>query len=83
MHLLQIMETVVPIGPTEWDEVLDQHCEVFPGRDVDSLRRKYTTQHADVEHIVSKKNSNIKFSNGVPIKSGFSYFDRYSVMLRN
>ena len=45
MHLLQIMETVVPIGPTEWDEVLDQHCEVFPGRDVDSLRRKYTTLH--------------------------------------
>ena len=45
MHLLQIMETVVPIGPTEWDEVLDQHSEVFPRRDVDSLRRKYTTLH--------------------------------------
>ena len=45
MNLLTVMEAVVPIGPIEWDEVLDQHSTLFPGRDVDSLRRKYTTLH--------------------------------------
>ena len=47
MHLLTIMETVVLIGPNEWDEVLDQHSRLFPGRDVDSLRRKFTTLHRE------------------------------------
>ena len=45
MYLLNIMLNVLPIGPTEWEEVLDQHCVSFPERDVESLRRKYTTLH--------------------------------------
>ena len=48
MNLLTVMEAVVPIGPIEWDEVLDQHSTLFPGRDVDSLRRKYTALHRKI-----------------------------------
>ena len=39
------MHSVLPIGPTEWEQVLDLHSAQYPGRDVNSLRRKYTTLH--------------------------------------
>ena len=45
LFFLNIMNDVLPIGPTEWEEVLDAHSVRFPGRDVNGLRRKYTTLH--------------------------------------
>jgi hypothetical protein len=45
VHLLCIMERVLPIGPDEWDEVLQEHSSSFPGRDVESLCCKYTNLH--------------------------------------
>ena len=45
MHLLDIMLSVLPIGPQEWEEVAELHSVSFPGRDVVSLRRKFTTLH--------------------------------------
>ena len=41
INLFSIMEQIVPIGPDEWDMVVSQHSISYPGRDVDSLRRKY------------------------------------------
>ena len=37
------MEVILPIGPEEWQQVLTEHSVLFPGRDVDGLRRKYTS----------------------------------------
>ena len=45
LFLLNIMSDILPIGPTEWEQVLDSHSVHFPGRDVNGLRRKYTTLH--------------------------------------
>jgi hypothetical protein len=45
LHLLHIMEKILPIGPDEWDKVLQEHSIQYPGRDVESLRRKYTNMH--------------------------------------
>ena len=39
------MQKIKPIGPYEWEEVADAHSQQYPGRDVESLRRKYTTTH--------------------------------------
>jgi hypothetical protein len=40
-NFLDIMEGVLPIGGEEWDEVFQQHSVLYPGRDINSLRRKY------------------------------------------
>ena len=45
LNIFGVMETVLPIGPIEWDAVLAAHSSSFPGKDVHSLRRKYTTTH--------------------------------------
>ena len=45
LHLFAVMERVLPIGPVEWDLFLSSHSVTFPGRDIDSIRRKYTTTH--------------------------------------
>ena len=45
ISFLTIMLDILPIGPTEWEQVLDAHSVSFPGRDVNGLRRKYTTLH--------------------------------------
>ena len=45
LNFLGIMERVLPIGPDEWAKVLDEHSTSYPGRDVESLRRKYTNLH--------------------------------------
>ena len=37
------MEGIVPIGPDEWEKVVDQHSISYPGRDVESIRRKYNS----------------------------------------
>eukprot|EP00560_Eucampia_antarctica_P004687 CAMPEP_0197836690 /NCGR_PEP_ID=MMETSP1437-20131217/29737_1 /TAXON_ID=49252 ORGANISM="Eucampia antarctica, Strain CCMP1452" /NCGR_SAMPLE_ID=MMETSP1437 /ASSEMBLY_ACC=CAM_ASM_001096 /LENGTH=309 /DNA_ID=CAMNT_0043443069 /DNA_START=24 /DNA_END=953 /DNA_ORIENTATION=+ len=43
--LYGIMEEVLPIDPDEWGLVLQRHSVNYPGRDVDSIRRKYHTMH--------------------------------------
>jgi hypothetical protein len=46
MNFLSIMEVVLPIGGEEWDEVFQQHTATgYPGRDTESIRRKYGTLH--------------------------------------
>ena len=45
MHLLEIMQSILPIGPNEWDMVVDAHSAKYEGRDLESLRRKYTSLH--------------------------------------
>lgn len=37
MHLLRILEDVVPVYKTEWVQVLDVHSERFPGQDCASI----------------------------------------------
>ena len=41
LYLLTIMKDILPIGQEEWDEVVTKHSVGFPGRDVDSIWRKY------------------------------------------
>ena len=43
--LLSTLESVLPIGQDEWEEVAQQHATSFPGRDIDSIRRKFATLH--------------------------------------
>ena len=45
MHMLEIMHSILPIGPMEWDLVVEAHTATYEGRDVDSIRRKYTSLH--------------------------------------
>ena len=45
MNFIEIMESILPIGPTKWDQVWEQHSVVFPDRELNTLRRKYTTLH--------------------------------------
>lgn len=45
LNLFSIMSTILPIGPIEWEKVTETHSVKFPGRDTDSLRRKYTSTH--------------------------------------
>ena len=45
MVLLRLMERIVPVNAREWRDVFRQHCIQFPGRTVDSLKRKFTLTH--------------------------------------
>ena len=45
LSLFAIMEWILHIGTEEWEQVVLEHSELFPGRDVDSIRRKYNTLH--------------------------------------
>ena len=45
IHFLNIMERILPMGPEEWDQVQLEHEAVYPGRDVDSIRRRYNRLH--------------------------------------
>ena len=45
IHFLNIMLEVLPIGPEQWAEVTSRHAETYAGREVESLRRKYTELH--------------------------------------
>ena len=45
MNFLRIMERVVPCDLEEWSTVLESHSVRYPGRTVESLRRKYMTLH--------------------------------------
>ena len=39
--LLDIVEEVLPRSPNEWEEVSRRHIENYPGRTLDSIRRKF------------------------------------------
>ena len=43
--LLDTLEGILPIGPDEWQEATDIHSAAYPGRDVESIRRKFATLH--------------------------------------
>ena len=45
LHLFGIMLEILPIGPNEWQRVVDLHGEQYPGRDKDSIVRKFTALH--------------------------------------
>ena len=45
IYSMEAMHQILPIGPLEWDQVLELHSVQFPGRDVNGLRRKYNTLH--------------------------------------
>ena len=45
-HMLDTMEKIVPIGPEEWNRVVDEHDELYPGkRTVDSIQRRFMNLH--------------------------------------
>ena len=43
--LLATMERILPVGPEEWEQVVLEHSSQYPGRDTQSIRRKYTALH--------------------------------------
>ena len=45
LSLFAIMERILPIGTEEWEQVQMEHSQEYPGRDVESIRRKYNTLH--------------------------------------
>jgi hypothetical protein len=45
MNMLRIMNNILPIGGDDWLAVLAEHSLDFPGREVDSLRRKFSILH--------------------------------------
>ena len=45
LNLFSIMEDIKPIGPDEWEKVINEHSVMYPGRDVDSIRRKFINCH--------------------------------------
>ena len=45
LALFSVMERILPIGTEEWEQVVLDHSEQYPGRDVDSIRRKYNSLH--------------------------------------
>ena len=45
VNFLTHMKNILPIGPSEWEEVCSLHSTAYPGRDVESLRRKYHILH--------------------------------------
>ena len=42
-HLLEILQRVQPIGSEEWQQCVDEHNLVYPGRCKQSIMRKYAT----------------------------------------
>ena len=45
LSLFTIMERILPIGTEEWEQVQLEHAELYAGRDIDSIRRKYNSLH--------------------------------------
>lgn len=41
ISLAECVYRIKPIGGLEWDQVVEEHSVNYPGRDVDSLRRKF------------------------------------------
>ena len=45
LSLLSVMERILPIGTEEWEQVQMDHSKNYPGRDVESIHRKYNSLH--------------------------------------
>jgi hypothetical protein len=45
MHMLGIMDRVLPIGSEQWDSVVAEHSNDYPGRCKNGLMRKYSSLH--------------------------------------
>lgn len=45
MHLFRAMMAIVPVDGDEWEMVLAEHSKSYPGREVDSIKRKFATIH--------------------------------------
>ena len=46
LAILDVMERILPIGPNEWQQVVEHHLfNRPPGRDINSIRRKYMSLH--------------------------------------
>ena len=45
LSLLAVMERILPIGTEEWEQVQMDHSKNYPGRDVESIHRKYNSLH--------------------------------------
>ena len=43
--LLNVLEDILPIGPDQWNDVLETHSLNYPGRDIVSICRKYGKLH--------------------------------------
>ena len=41
------MSRILHIGPTEWDRVIADNSQEYPGRDFDLVRHNYTTMHCE------------------------------------
>jgi hypothetical protein len=44
-NMLALIHEILPIGGEDWNAVLEAHSVDFPGREVDSLRRKFSLLH--------------------------------------
>ena len=42
---MNIMERILPIGQQEWEQVFTEHDAVWPGRDLESIRRRCNRLH--------------------------------------
>ena len=45
LNLFSIMSKIIAIGPIEWEKGMERHIVKIPGRDIDSVRRKYKSTH--------------------------------------
>ena len=45
MHLFRAMTTIVSVDGDEWEMVVAEHSKNYPGREVDSVKRKFATIH--------------------------------------
>jgi hypothetical protein len=45
MHMLSIVQRILPIGAEKWDAVVAEHSNEYPGRCKNGIMRKYTTLH--------------------------------------
>jgi hypothetical protein len=51
LHLLGIIERIIPVSGEEWDQVEVHHCTLYPARKAKGLRHKF-------QELYRKKNSN-------------------------
>ena len=45
MVMLCCIQKVLPIGPDQWNDVLEQHNQLYPGQSLDSISRKLIKLH--------------------------------------
>lgn len=48
LTFLEFVKDILPIGPDKWDQMTPLHTRNYPGRDTDSIRRKYHQLHRKI-----------------------------------